>query len=172
VTGARCVLLRLVLLSGLLVSGCAVARTCETDNAALQQMLPGKVSLQRADGVTVTFPVKIANNNRTRAAGFQRVCESTIEEIPILFLFDRAVVPSFHMNRVVAPIEIAFISADGSIDSIHHMQPYVQGSQRRPLYSSKAPIIAALETGRKFYQEHEVSLSDKISWQFLPSPDQ
>lgn len=169
--GTSLAFLRLLLLFSMLASGCATAGTCETDNADLQKMLPGQVSLQKTDGATVTFPVKIANNNRTRAAGFQRVCESTIEAMPILFLFDRAVVPSFHMNRVVAPIEIAFISRGGSIDSIHHMQPYVQGSLRKPLYSSKAPIVAALETGRKFYQQHDVALSDKISWQFLPSSD-
>jgi len=155
----------IIFVAGLLSSSSAFARNCQLDNESLQEMPAGQVSILRADGTAANFSVKIANTNRTRSAGFQRVCESTIETTPILFLFARPVRPSFHMNNVVAPIEIAFIRADGSIDSIHHMLPYVQGSLSRPLYSSSSPIIAALEVGREFFQRHDISMTDKVRWQ-------
>lgn len=156
----------LIAVFGLLHSSCAFARNCQTDNASLQKMPAGQVSLLKVDGDTVSFAVKIADTNQTRSAGFQRICENTIEATPILFVFDRPVRPSFHMHNVVAPIDIAFIRADGSIDSIHHMQPYTQGSLRKPLYSSSSPIVAALEVGREFFQRHAISMTDKVSWQF------
>lgn len=156
----------LLVVFGLLFSSCAAARDCQSDNENLRKMVAGQVSLRKAKGESVTFAVRIANTNRTRAAGFQRVCESTIEATPILFLFERPQRASFHMNNVVAPIEIAFILADGSIDSIHHMRPYVQGSLRKPLYSSTRPIIAALEVGQEFFQQYDISMTDKVSWQF------
>ena len=99
-------------------------RDCETDNKELRAMPEIGITLTRSDGSTHSMRAKMASNNATRAAGFQRVCESTIESMPILFVFDRESIPSFHMNNVVAPIDIAFIDKTGQLESIQSMRPY------------------------------------------------
>lgn len=150
----------------LLLSACATAdtQTCQTTNAALEAMPPIQVKITRSDGTEYQMTAKLANNNYTRAAGFQNVCGSTMKETPILFIFEQPVIPSFHMNNVVAPIDIAFVRQDSSIDVIHAMQPYSLVSLAKPLYSPKTPVIAALETHKGFYDEHGFGLDSSISW--------
>ena len=160
----RFVHLSLILL-GLAYAGAVVANDCQTDNQALRSMESGHLTLHHPDGGTETVPVKVARTLETRAAGFQFVCESVIESMPILFLFEAALIPNFHMNNVVAPIDIAFIRDDSSIDSIRRMRPYVLGSLKRPRYSSDSPIVAALEGGRKFFKQRKISKQHRITWQ-------
>lgn len=140
---------------------------CEVDNAALQAMYLSTVSFTSDDDenkVTKSVAVKTADNNATRAAGFQRVCASTIAETPILFLFDRPFVPSFHMNNVVAAIDIAFIDEHGKIESIQAMQPYSVLLLDKPLYSPERPVIAALEARPGFYSDNSLSVGDTVRW--------
>lgn len=148
----------------LFISGCAMALDCETDNAALRAMDIGSVQVSMADGSQFSFEVKVANTNKTRAAGFQRVCPATIAKTPILFMFPFPLTPRFHMNNVVAPIDIAFIRVDGSIDSIQTMDTYVLGSKEKPLYSAGSDVIAALEGHDGFFAEKNIDTSAKITW--------
>jgi uncharacterized membrane protein (UPF0127 family) len=146
-------------------SGLANAElVCETSNLALESMPEAIVVIDYADGENKEFSVKLANNSSTRAAGFQRVCKSTISAKPILFVFEQAVRPSFHMNNVVAGIDIAFIDSEGKLDSIHQMSPYVLGSNNRPRYQSAGLIESALEAYPGFFAEHSVDDSVIISW--------
>jgi uncharacterized membrane protein (UPF0127 family) len=137
---------------------------CQVDNPALQAMPQIEVTLTRGDGSSHTMPAKLAANNATRAAGFQRVCESTIEAMPILFVFEHQSVPSFHMNNVVAPIDIAFIDSKGDLESIQAMTPYSMIQISKPLYSPKRPVLYALEVHKGFYQKHEISVDSKMTW--------
>ena len=148
----------------LVVSGCAMAQSCETDNAALRAMPMGLVEVTKSDGSQLLLEVKVANKNKTRSAGFQRVCQETIAETPILFVFTSQLTPRFHMNNVVAPIDIAFIRMDGSIDSVQAMQPYVMVSKNKPLYSPDSDIIAALEGHSGFFAQNEIDTAANISW--------
>jgi len=160
-----------VFTSLLLLSACATAQSpnkssnCEITNAALDAMPPIEVTLTRADGSTYALTAKLANNNHTRAEGFQRVCESTMRETPILFTFESEVIPSFHMNNVVAPIDIAFIRKNNAIDVIHAMQPYSLVSLIKPVYAPNKPIVAALETHKGFYADNNIDLSSTVTWQ-------
>ena len=161
------------------IAFCAVLATacahgeivCETDNAALQAMQPIEVTLTRADGSDYSMPAKLADNDTTRAAGFQHVCGSTIATMPILFLFERELVPSFHMNNVVAPIDIAFINKRGRVDSIQSMQPYSVVAINKPLYSPNRPVLYALEVHPGFYQKHNLSLSTTMTWASAAAAD-
>ena len=137
---------------------------CETSNLALESMPEAIVVIEYADRKTKQFSVRLANNSSTRAAGFQRVCKSTIEAKPILFIFEQPIRPSFHMNNVVAGIDIAFIDSEGKLDSIHQMLPYVLGSNHTPRYQSEGFIQSALETYPGFFAEHSVDDSVMISW--------
>lgn len=161
-----------IILLSVLASVCANAQVeCETDNAALQSMPVIEVTLTRDDGSSYSMPSKLADNNVTRAAGFQRVCESTIEAMPILFVFQRESTPGFHMNNVVSPIDIAFIDKAGRLESIQAMKPYSVLEIKKPLYSPKRPVLYALEVHKGFFDKHNISLTSKMSW-VKPSPDE
>lgn len=142
----------------------AVAEQCQLNNPALQSMARATVTFERQNKAPLSIDVRLANDPATRAAGFQRVCASVIADKPILFLFDRARRPSFHMHNVVAPIDIAFIRLDGKIDTIHKMQPYSIVSIEKPLYSSKGPVIAALETEPDFFKNNLIDKTTRIIW--------
>lgn len=144
---------------------------CEITNNALVSMPAVQVIATKANGATHSFTAKLANNDFTRAAGFQRVCESTIRKTPILFTFDRAVIPNFHMNNVVVPIDIAFIQQSSAIDVIHKMQPYSVVSIEKPLYRPTKPVVAALETYSGFYADHNIDLTSTISWSNIKSSE-
>jgi uncharacterized membrane protein (UPF0127 family) len=149
----------------LLISACSHAQLdCQVDNPALQAMPKIEVILTRADGSSFSMTAKLADNDSTRAAGFQRVCESTIEAMPILFVFTRERVPSFHMNNVVAPIDIAFIDKNGQLASIHAMKPYSVIQIKKPLYSPKRPVLYALEVHQGFYQKNNIAVNSKMTW--------
>jgi uncharacterized membrane protein (UPF0127 family) len=137
---------------------------CEKDNDSLQAMPAVSVTFTREDGSTYELQAKLADNNATRAAGFQRVCEQTIEATPILFAFHQRVMPRFHMNNVVAPIDIAFIDESGAIESIQAMQPYSLVSRDKPLYGPKRPIVLALEAHKGFYRKHDLDLKTTVAW--------
>ena len=159
--------LRFAALAIMLVLGsaCAKADDCQKSNEQLEQMPISVVTFTRADGSKMSLDVKTANNNRTRAAGVQRVCASTIAAQPILFLFDRPLNARFHMRNVVAPLAIAFFDTAGKIDSIQAMQPYVIGSKKKPLYGASQPVIGALETYPGFFKDNKIDASASIAWQ-------
>jgi uncharacterized membrane protein (UPF0127 family) len=164
----KLLILLLVLTSILMVSDWISpisAEQCQLDNPALQEMSAATVVFKRQDSVPLRIDVRLANTMGTRAAGFQRVCASVIASKPILFLFAQERLPSFHMHNVVAPIDIAFISKSGLIDTFHAMQPYSMVSIERPLYSPKRPVIAALETQPGFFEDNNIDHSTQVSWE-------
>jgi len=158
VLGIKCILFFM------LFAGCSVAQpTCEMENDALRAMTPSQLSFERVDGSVFKVEVRTADNNYTRSEGFQRVCKEAIAAKPILFLFDRELMPRFHMNNVVASIDIAFIKKNGEIESIQAMAPYTLVSRERPLYGPSEPIVAALEAHPGFYTKHNLA-GAHVSW--------
>ena len=159
---------RLWILLFVTFSTAAFGSECELDNEYLQAMPDVEVTFARADNEPLTITARLADNNQTRAAGFQRVCKSVIAEQPILFLFQRERKPRFHMHNVVAPIEITFIRADGTLDSSHLMQPYSILLRDKPTYGSQGLVIAALETRPGFLNDHGIDAATKITWKTKP----
>lgn len=106
------------------------------------------ITITRDDGTEVQLSVKLADDVRERAAGFQHICPETINETPILFLFPRPTPVAFHMRNVHAPLDIAFIDADGRIVDIQRMAVYAADPENtiNRYYRPRAPITAALET--------------------------
>ena len=138
---------------------------CEISNKALEAMPSVKLLIQRKDGTQQTMTALLANNGVTRAAGFQNVCESTVDSTLILFTFPEEVEPSFHMNNVVASLDIAFIKTDGTVASIQLMKPYSPMSIDKPLYSPSVPVSAALEAHAGFFKKLNVREGDVILWE-------
>lgn len=147
----------------------AKATDCEITNDVLDSMSKVTVVITREDGSSLTFVAKLADDGRERAAGFQNVCGETMEKTPILFTFEQEVVPSFHMNNVVAPIDIAFIKRSGLVDVIHNMKTYSVMSLKKPVYSSLTPIVAALEVHQGFFLRNNIDKSSEIHWNAINS---
>ena len=154
-----------ILFLGLFAQTSLAGIECQKDNEDLRAMPLGEVKFTRVDGSKYTVQVRVADNNKTRSAGFQYVCAETIAQLPILFLFESALTPSFHMNNVVAGIDIAFIRPDNTIDSIQKMHPYALIMLNKPLYSPNSAVIAALEAHPGFYQKNNIDLTARVSWQ-------
>jgi len=147
----------------------AFSQECENDNAALQAMGTVKLTITRSDGSLFTLDAKYANSANTRAAGFQHVCVERIETTLILFEFNSPLQPSFHMNNVVAPLDIAFIEKDGSVESTQRMSTYSILLRDKPLYSPSRPVVAALEAHDGFYAQHKIDTSSRITWMAVES---
>lgn len=137
---------------------------CELDNSSLRDMPIVEVLFTRSDSSVFLDKVRLANTNETRAAGFQRVCASTIAATPILFAFRQEAQVAFHMHNVVAPIDIAFIDQRGGVESIQAMQPYSLVSLNKPLYGPKRPVLYALEVHPGYFEKHRISLKSHFSW--------
>ena len=138
--------------------------SCEMDNKALRAMRDGLVNIATQQGRRFQLEVKIADNNYTRSQGFQRVCADRIAALPILFVFGTPVIPNFHMNNVVAPIDIAFINEQGRIAVIHKMQVY-DNSGYKPRYGPKLPVVAALEVSPSFFEKNSIGSDSVITWE-------
>lgn len=106
------------------------------------------ITLTRDDETRVQLSVKLADDARERAAGFQHICPETVHETPILFTFSRPTRVAFHMHNVHAPLDIGFIDADGRIVDIQRMTVYAAQAKFKVnrYYRPAVPITAALET--------------------------
>ena len=106
------------------------------------------------DARRIDLQVHIADEGNERSAGFQKICPEVVDHTAILFLFRHSHIPSFHMNNVYMPLDIAFIDATGIIRDIQTMSPYVIGKQNQQrLWSPPAPVRAALEVKAGLFNE-------------------
>lgn len=141
----------------LMLVGLPAAADCVDATDTLRSMSHDEVTLHGPAGKSVVVEVRMADDARKRAAGFQHICPAAIERTAIYFAFDRARRPNFHMRNVEAPLDIAFIDGDGLIVDIQRMDPYVLGAAREIYYSPPGPVVAALEARAGFFSEHGVS---------------
>lgn len=114
------------------------------------------VRFRHAGGQEVAFPVLVAGDNRQRRAGYQHVSPDVMAQTAIFFVFPAEVRGPFHMCNVAAPLDIAWIAADGSIVDVQVMEP---GPAQSPstcpaLYSprSQTPYLFALEAPHGFFK--------------------
>ena len=75
----------------------------------------------------------------------------------MLFIFDEVGEKSFHMRHTTIPLDIAFISEEGVIESIKELEPL----RSSPVYSD-ANVMFALEVNRGWFAENNVKVGDKI----------
>lgn len=160
-------LFRMLVMALIAVSATAKSQTtgCELTNDELERMDAIKVTFTRANGEQLEINGLLADDVSERAAGFQNICPERIRQTAILFKFSSLVKPSFHMNNVMAPLEIAFIDEQGRIDRLHKMKTYSVVSKEKPVYGPDNPIIAALEVYEGFFADHDLTRTAKVSWQ-------
>jgi uncharacterized membrane protein (UPF0127 family) len=116
------------------------------------------VELITDEGTALAIDVRLADEPQLQAAGFQNIGEAVIEKNFILFIYSQEGIRQFHMRNVRAPLDIAYISGDGTIQEILLMKP--DAAMPAPflnLYKPDKPFTYALEARAGFYKEHRIS---------------
>ena len=113
--------------------------------------MPFKMLTLQAGAKTVAVRVKAADNAERQAGGFQCATPEEIQRNLILFDFGEEIATQFHMRNVPAPLDIAFIKADGRIFSIVKMVP-----SQTQLYGPMGAFRYALEARAGFYESQGI----------------
>jgi uncharacterized membrane protein (UPF0127 family) len=113
--------------------------------------MPFKMLTIQAGGKTMAVRVKAADNAERQAGGFQCATPEEIQRNLVLFDFGDEIVTQFHMRNVAAPLDIAFIKADGRIFSILKMEP-----SPTKLYGPMGTFRYALEARSGFYDSQGI----------------
>ncbi len=124
---------------------------CKDTTPAFLSMPRGTLRLVDDAGAVHEVSARVAATARQRAGGFQHLCPQIIDNQLLVFVFPRAAAVRFHMRNVYAPLDIAFVDADGRLVDIQRMEP------GRRLYASPAPVRFALESRAGFFAAHGIS---------------
>jgi uncharacterized membrane protein (UPF0127 family) len=75
----------------------------------------------------------------------------------MLFIFDEVAEQSFHMRETKIPLDIAFITEEGIIESIKKLEPFDESS-----VASDGEVLCALEVNRGWFAENNVEVGDEL----------
>ncbi len=119
-----------------------------------------KLQIERIGGEkTLKFKVKLATNAKEWKQGLMGVTEMPDDE-GMLFLFDDYTRRGFWMKDTLIPLDIIFISEDGTINQIYY--------EAQPLdeYSivSVYPAKAVLEINAGLSEKYGLTLKDKVKF--------
>ena len=140
----------------------SAAKNCQVWPEILRNMPVSKGRFVTVAGVETLVMFRLANTNERLAQGFQFTCIETINSTNILFDFSRLVIPSFHMNNVVSPLDIAFIDDSGQIVNIYLMKTYRLLDLKKPTYRPSKPVLYAFEAKAGFFTKHGIKVGDKF----------
>ena len=118
---------------------------------------PKKKMSESTEFVTLPLQVEIPSNIRDFNLGLM-FRESLEENSGMLFIFDEAEKQSFHMTETRIPLDIAFITHDGIIESIKQLEPL----DETPVSSDGDDVICALEVNRGWFEQHNIEVGDEI----------
>ena len=134
----------------------AGAADCSRWQVAFLRM-PTRVITIEAAPRTLRVPVKVADDDEQRAAGFQCATRADIERTKILFDFGAEITTAFHMQNVAGPLDIAFVKGDGRIFSVQRMSP-----SPTALYQPMGTFRYALETRAGFFEQQGIRAGARI----------
>ena len=106
--------------------------------------------------VTLPLNIEIPNNIRDFNLGLM-FRESLDQNSGMLFVFDEVAKQSFHMTETKIPLDIAFITEEGIVESIKELEPF----DKNPV-SSDGEVLCALEVNRGWFAENNVEVGDEI----------
>ena len=106
--------------------------------------------------ITLPLNIEIPNNIRDFNLGLM-FRESLNENSGMFFIFDEVAEQSFYMKETKIPLDIAFITEEGIIESIKELEPF----DETPV-SSNGKVISALEVNRGWFAENNVEVGDEI----------
>ena len=110
----------------------------------------------KVEEVTLPLRIEIPTNIRDFNLGLM-FRESLDENCGMYFIFDEVGQKSFHMTETRIPLDIAFITEEGIVDSIKELEPY----DKNPVYS-EGEVLSALEVNRGWFEENNIEVGDQI----------
>lgn len=136
--------------AGLLPGAAGEDTQCPRLRDAFASMPVRMVSLDSGQK-KIALRAKLADTSERQAAGFQCATPQEIQRNLILFDFGEEILTQFHMQNVPAPLDIAFIKADGRIFAILRMEPGATA-----LYGPMGPFRYALEARAGFFESQGI----------------
>ena len=133
------------------------AAACIAAGAAACAKASGPVLVLHPDSGPVRVRVELALTAQERSRGLMWRSEMDADA-GMLFVFPDTKPRSFWMKNTRIPLDIAFISRDGTIVRIAQMQPF-QETRTQSLY----PATYALEMNLNWFESHDVQEGDKVT---------
>jgi uncharacterized membrane protein (UPF0127 family) len=148
----------IVFLAGLHASPAAAASSCVQTTGGWSSMQQKVILLTNDQGKEIPLLVRVADDPKELAAGYQFICPEVVRQSAILFDFGRSFTSRFHMGNVFAPLDIAFFDPSGELVRVEHMSAEPPGfSGKRKLYSAGTSYQYALETSKGYLSAHFIS---------------
>lgn len=108
----------------------------------------------------VKINVEIADNDRERQRGLM-FRESLDENSGMLFIFDKEQQVSFWMKNTKIPLDMIFVSANGTIVEIkENVQPCLLDTC--PIYPSQYPVKYVIEVNAGFSRKNNIQIGNFI----------
>jgi uncharacterized membrane protein (UPF0127 family) len=120
---------------------------------------------EAVDFVTLPLEIEIPNDIRDFNLGLM-FRESLSVNSGMYFMFEEVGQKSFYMRETKIPLDIAFITEDGTIDSIKELEPY----NETPV-ESEGEVLYALEVNRGWFAENNVEVGDEINVEISEASD-
>ena len=124
-----------------------------------------KSAKEAVDFVTLPLEIEIPNDIRDFNLGLM-FRESLSVNSGMYFMFEEVGQKSFYMRETKIPLDIAFITEDGTIDSIKELEPY----NETPV-ESEGEVLYALEVNRGWFAENNVEVGDEINVEISEASD-
>ena len=114
------------------------------------------INVKTEEFTTLPLHVEVPTNIKEFNLGLM-FRESLDKNSGMLFVFEEVAQQSFHMRDTMIPLDIAFIRADGIIESIKQLEPNDESS-----VASDGEILCAIEVNRGWFAENNVEVGDEI----------
>jgi uncharacterized membrane protein (UPF0127 family) len=105
----------------------------------------------------MALTVEFADSPDERALGLMHR-KSLCEDCGMLFQFDSERIASIWMKNTFVPLDLAYITVDGTIVDIKQLEPHDLTSVR-----SSKPVLFALEMNQGWFANNNIKTGDKIS---------
>jgi len=111
-------------------------------------------------GNRATLRVEIADTDAERRRGLMEVTELPANS-GMAFRWEGPTDGTFWMKDTLIPLSVAFVDAQGTIVTIHDMQPCT--TDPCPTYAATAPYVTAIEANQGWFADHHVGVGDAVS---------
>jgi len=136
----------------------AVSSGCRQESSpqppVTKESRPGR--LQLAIGGARLW-VEVAGDEAARSQGLMYRRQMPQDE-GMLFVFEYPQPLSFWMKNTYLPLDIAFVSKDGTILNILRMEPL----NEVPRYLSRSPALYAIEANAGWFQKNGIKAGDRV----------
>jgi uncharacterized membrane protein (UPF0127 family) len=114
------------------------------------------INVKTEEFITLPLNIEIPSDIRDFNLGLM-FRESLDINSGMLFIFEEVEQQSFYMKETKIPLDIAFITEDGIVESIKQLEPY----DETPV-TSEGEVLCALEVNRGWFAENNVEVGDEI----------